>query len=78
MKPQKSIPLHDVLKQNPFTTKESPSQTKSLAERKIPWLFTDFQVEFRFSLTWYTIPWPWKNLFFPDFSLTVATLFSAW
>ena len=44
----------------------------------IPWLFTDFYELLRFSMTFYKIPWPFpdleKILFFPDFSLTVATL----
>ena len=35
---------------------------------KIPWLF---RIQ-RFSLTSHRIPWHWKNIFFPDYSLTTS------
>ena len=47
-------------------------------EKRIPWLFTDFDNIKDFPWLFKKIPWLFPNLekfsFFPDFSLTVATL----
>ena len=57
---------------------ETLPKTWWLAKYKIPWLLTDFEVEFTISLTSYRNRWLSpdfeKILFFLDFYLTVATL----
>ena len=61
-----------------LSIKKNHNQSLWQPENKIPWLFTDFNEEFRISLTWCKIPWLFPDLekkkFFPDFSPTVATL----
>ena len=55
------------------------SLTLTLTTNKIPWLFPDFDTKMQNSLTCSRIPWLFpdsgKDWNFPDFSLTVATLF---